>query len=150
MNLKFLGAEDFWCGALLIAMAAFFLVAGSDLAVGTALRMGPGYAPRVLAAFVGIAGICLSARSLLTEGPRLRAMPLRTLVFVLGAVAVFALLLDRVGLVFTTFAVVAVASAGIAGRRMGETLGLAVAVAAISALVFVYGLKLNIPLWPSL
>jgi len=150
MDLKFLGAQDFWCGLLLVAIAAFFLLAGRDLAIGTSLRMGPGYAPHLLAGFVGAAGIGLCARGLFAaEGTRLQAMSLRPLVFVLGAVAMFALLLERLGLVLTTFVVVAVASAALAGRRIGETLALAAAVAAICAVVFVYGLKLIIPLWPS-
>ncbi len=45
MSTRFLRGQDFWCGLLLIAIAIFFLYGGKDLAAGSLLRMGPGYAP---------------------------------------------------------------------------------------------------------
>jgi hypothetical protein len=148
MSWKFLGAQDFWCGVLLLAIAAFFLAAGSGLAVGSSLRMGPGYTPRLLSVMIGLAGAAVCVRGVLADAPRLEAETLRPLVLVLGAMLVFAFALQRIGLVLTIFGVVAIASAAIREARAKEVVLVATVMAVLCAALFVYGLKLVIPLWP--
>jgi hypothetical protein len=149
MNWKFLRAQDFWCGALLLAIAAFFLMAGSGLAVGTSLRMGPGYTPRLLSVMIGLTGAAICIRGVLAGAPRLEAETLRPLVLVLGAILFFAFALERIGLVLTIFCVVAIASAAIREARAKEVLVVATIMAVLCSALFVYGLKLVIPLWPT-
>ena len=40
--------KDFWSGLLFMGMGAAALILGSDLRVGTAARMGPGFVPRAI------------------------------------------------------------------------------------------------------
>jgi Tripartite tricarboxylate transporter TctB family len=149
MNWRFLGAQDFWCGALLVAIAAFFLTAGSELAVGTSLRMGPGYMPRLLSVMIGLAGAAICIRGLLANAPRLKAESLRPLALVLGAMLFFAFALQRIGLVLTIVCVVAIASAAIREARAKEVVVVASVMAVLCSALFVYGLRLVIPLWPT-
>ena len=43
------GQQDFWSGLLFVGFGAVALVIGRDYAMGTAMRMGPGYFPMILA-----------------------------------------------------------------------------------------------------
>src|SRR5262245_40989408 len=122
MNWRFLGAQDFWCGVLLLAIAAFFLTAGSGLAVGTSLRMGPGDAPRPLGVMIRLAGAVICIRGVLADATRLESEKLRPLLLVLGATLFFAFALERIGLVLTIVCVVAIASAAIREARAKEVL----------------------------
>lgn len=49
--------KDVVCGFLLIAIAAWFFWLGADLDVGRAVRMGPGYFPRVLCGLLAVLGL---------------------------------------------------------------------------------------------
>ena len=74
----------------------------------------------------------------------------RPLLVIAGSVALFAVLLDRAGLVLTTAGIVALSRAGRAGHPWRETLLLAGGAALGAALVFRYGLGMQLPLWPDL
>ena len=74
----------------------------------------------------------------------------RPLLVIAGSVALFAVMLDRAGLVLTTAAIVALSRAGRAGHPWRETLLLAGGAALGAALVFRYGLGMQLPLWPDL
>lgn len=72
---------------------------GRELNVGTAFRMGPGYLARLLTWILFGFGLLLLARAFLLHGPALAPWPLRPIGLVLGAMAVFALTVERGGLV---------------------------------------------------
>lgn len=150
MNRRFLKGQDFWCGLLLMSIAVFFLYGGRDLSSGTLLRMGPGYAPRILAALIGIIGVILCLKGLLRDGERVGAIKLRPIVFVLGGMAFFAIALGWLGLIATTFVVVLIACAAMERPRIVEVLALGLGISLASAVLFVFGLRLVIPLWPAL
>ena len=78
-------------GLVLLALAAlaFWLTAG--LAQGSLRELGPALLPRALAAGVGLCGAALVASAFLGVGERLDAWGLRGPVFVLAAIAAFAL-----------------------------------------------------------
>jgi hypothetical protein len=67
---------------------------------------------------------------------------------ILAALAVFAVLLPRLGLVFTTLATVVCATPAAADWRWRETVPFAVILAALSVFLFVKGLGLPVPVWP--
>ena len=134
--------------AFLVALGAFAFALASELSVGTAAAMGPGYVPRALAILIMIYGAVLGARAMLAAREAFPAIALRPLLMICAAVALFALLLPIAGLAATSFAVVA--CAGVAGYdvRLRENLVLAVALAAFAVLLFVTALGLPIPIWP--
>src|SRR5215470_677625 len=95
--------QEFWAGILLLAFGTVMFIGAADLAQGTALRMGPGYTPRILCGLLIITGVALVIRSAAVDGPSTGTWNVRPLIFVLGSVIFFAFALERLGLVITTF-----------------------------------------------
>jgi hypothetical protein len=71
------------------------------------------------------------------------------LVVVAVAVVLFGVLLPRLGLALTLPVVIAVAAFASVQSRRWEVLLLSILLTVFSVLVFVYGLRLPIPLWPA-
>jgi putative tricarboxylic transport membrane protein len=142
--------KDFWSGIMFLAFAAVALLTARGYSLGSAGRMGPGYFPMLLGGVLGLLGIILVARSLVNAGEavgRLHLIPL--LVIALG-VCLFGLAIERLGLVVTLIAVVAVTAFASRDSRPLEVSALALVLAAFSVGVFVYALRLPLPIWPSL
>ena len=59
-------SKDFWAGIMFLGFAAVAMVAARGYTPGTAGRMGPGYFPMVLGLLLGVLGLIIAARSLLT------------------------------------------------------------------------------------
>jgi Tripartite tricarboxylate transporter TctB family len=133
---------------LLVAVGAGALIAGSELPVGRAGNMGPGYVPRGLALIVIAFGIGLGVRAVLGRARPFPGISLRPLIFISGALALFALLLPFAGLVAASLAAVACASVAAADVRPVESAIAAAVLTAFAVLLFVAALGLPIPVWP--
>ena len=90
--------QDFWAGLLFLAVGCLALWFGRTYAFGTATRMGPGYMPTVLSWGLVLIGAFLSLRAFALEGPPIERSLFRPQVFILLAIIVFGLLIERVGL----------------------------------------------------
>jgi hypothetical protein len=142
--------KDFWSGVMFIAFAAVALFAARNYSLGTAVRMGPGYFPMLLGAGLAGIGAILVVRSFIVNGEPIMPVHIVPLAGIVLAVALFGALLQRLGLVVTLAIVIAISA--LAGRqtRFVEIVALAVVLAAFSVAVFVYGLRLPLPIWPEL
>ena len=60
--------KDFYSGLIFIAFGIGAIVIGSNYALGTAARMGPGYFPRMLGILLIVLGAALSLRALRVQG----------------------------------------------------------------------------------
>ena len=139
--------QDFWAGLLFVAIGCGALWFGRDFAVGALMRMGPGYVPRALSlALIGI-GAFLTLRSLVLEGPPIQRSLFRPQLFVLLAVVVFGLLIERVGLAPTVVAVAIVASLASYEMKWIEMVTLAVCLSITSAILFIYLLGQAMEIW---
>jgi hypothetical protein len=140
--------KDFWAGLFFIGVAAAFILAARQYGTGNMHRMGPGLFPILVSVLLGSLGLILSARAFAIDGlpvPRFYARPI---LVSLGAIALFGLALRHLGLIAAVAGLVLVAAAASRESRALETVGLAVALMAFSAVVFVWLLGLPIPLWP--
>ena len=143
-----LNVPDLAFALFLIALGALAFVLASDLAVGSAAVMGPGYVPRGLALLIMIYGVVMAARAVFAGREPFPAVALRPLLLIGAAVALFAVLLPLVGLVLTSIAVVLCAGLAAYDVRWRENTLLAVGLAAFAALLFVTALGLPIRVWP--
>ena len=141
--------KDFWSGVMFIAFAATAMLAARGYSFGTAGKMGPGYFPMALGAALGLIGLILVARSMVVAGEPVERIQIQPLSIIAIGVVLFGVLLEPLGLVVALIVVTLVAA--FAGResRPLEAAGLAVALAAFSAGIFVVALRLPLPLWPS-
>ena len=116
--------------------------------VGTTVRMGPGYLPRIVAWGLVALGAASMLRGVLAGGWRLEAIALRPVAAVALAVVGFALTVDRLGLFIASVIAVLVAAAGEARPRWREAVLIALGLAAFCSALFGWVLGLAIPVWP--
>ena len=140
--------RDFVAGIAMIAAGLFVaLYASHQYLIGTAARMGPGYFPTLLGwilAFLGLVVALLSFRPVvhLIEPP---PFTLRPFLAVIAAVALFALLITRLGLVPTTIMMVVVTASGSNSFRLARALVLGAVLSALAWLIFSLGLQMTLP-----
>jgi Tripartite tricarboxylate transporter TctB family len=142
--------KDFFAGLLFIAFGVAAIAIGSNYALGTAARMGPGYFPRILGLLLIALGLALALRALRLSGPPVPAFKWRPLVIVLGSVSVFGMVVNYAGVVLSTVLLIVASSAASHEFRVRESLISGVALAALAVGVFVIGLKLQLPIWPAI
>jgi hypothetical protein len=139
-------------GALFVAFAVFFYVAGRDYPMGTAAKMGPGYFPRLLTFILGGIGLAVMAGAV-TPKAELRALAkwdFKGLLWITGSVMLFAFLLYPLGFVVSLLVLVLVSSKASHEFTWKGALANAAVLTLLCVAVFVYGLGLQFPLWPTL
>jgi hypothetical protein len=143
-------AKDFWAGLIFIGFGLLFALAARNYSLGSAGRMGPGYFPLALSLVLLALGTIIALRSLFLRSepiPQLRVWPLLALS---AAISLFGIAIEPIGLVASVALVTALAARAGPQFRWLEVTGLAVALVAFSAAVFLYALGLPLTLWPSL
>lgn len=119
-----------------------------DLRIGTAMRMGPGYMPRLLCWIMIAFAVVVALRAFVVEGASLERWYVRPLGLILFSIWVFAETIDRLGLVPAVLLTTVIAALADVDSRKVEVAVLALALAVFSALVFVRLLGLPMDLWP--
>lgn len=141
-------SQDFATGLLFILIGIGAMWIGADYAMGTAQRPGTGVLPRILAwCLVGCGGL-LWVKALITDGPGLSGWAWRPLILITLAAVVFALLIDRVGLVVTMIVSLTIAALGTPQTRWLEYTGFLIFMIVVAVALFVYGLGMPIRVLP--
>jgi hypothetical protein len=143
--------KDVVAGLIYMVAGTAFSLGALNYKLGDAARMGPGWFPfwiGVLLVAVGMATVAsgMHTRALADDvkRPELRAMA-----WILGAVVLFGLLLNTAGLVLSLVVLVLVSSRASHEFKWKGALLNAVLLLALCVGAFVYGLGLQLPLWPS-
>jgi hypothetical protein len=139
---------DLAAGIFLLVVAALAWWFGQNLKVGTAYRMGPGYAPIMLSWIAGGFGAVLVLSALLRRGPGLERWCLRPMALVLGAMVVFGLCIERTGLLVASALAVALSGLAAPSPRIREIVILALCMAAFACLLFPFALNLPLKIFP--
>ena len=146
--LKIKSHQNFWAGLLFLSVGAVQTWLALQYDVGTPSQMGPGFVPALLGGILMMLGFIIASGGLLVRGPQLEPVHWRPLVCIVGALLVFALLIESAGLAPATLLVVLIAGSGYRQRISWIWLGvLAVGMAAIAVGLFTYALKQPIPAW---
>ena len=140
--------KDFWAGVIFVALGAAVIAVALGYPMGTAGRMGPGYFPRVLGGILMFLGALTALRGFTIQGPAFGGFPWRYFVFILGSVVVFAIALPKLGLAAASFLIVALSGMAAPEGKLWHVIAYAAILSLTVSLVFVYGLSLEIPLWP--
>jgi hypothetical protein len=130
------------CGLLLIATGLFFAYQSFELELGTALRMGPGYFPFILACALVLFGTIILFQSLRVDGGPIGAIAWRGMVFILPAPIFFGLTVRGLGFVPAIFVTALIASFASGRMKPLTALVLSAALTIFSVAVFSYGLGL--------
>ena len=141
--------KDFWAGFLFMVVGIAAIVLGSRYNLGTAARMGPGYFPRILGMLLILLGGIVALRALRLDGPAIPAWRWWSTGIVLGSVVLFGLIVTYAGLALSTVILIVLASSASSEFRWKEALISGLFLAALAVGVFIIGLKLQLPIWPT-
>jgi len=142
--------KDFWAGVLFAVIGATFAIVIQvyEYPIGTSRRMGPGFFPLAIAVLLAIIGLVIIAKAFVTDGGAISKFAWRPLLWILGGVILFGVLVKTIGLVLGIVMLVLVAAFGGHEFKLKEQLIAATVLAIGCTLVFVVGLKLPFPIWP--
>jgi hypothetical protein len=152
--------KNFWGGVLFAVIGAMFAVIAKGIpglsflpgyAMGTPARMGPAFFPFWLGLILFFIGLTIAIMGIREQGGPESGFPKyhwRPILFVLGAVVLFGIILKAVGMLVAGLMLVVIASMGSGEFKLKQSLILGLILVVFCALVFVWGLKLPIPLCP--
>ena len=150
--LQVLARRDVLAGLMFIGVALFGLWLSRNYPIGTALRMGTGYVPRLLCwILLGLGTVVLVQGLRDAQGAPVssgQAWGWRPVVFVTASLVIFGLSIERLGLVLSILLLVGVGAVAARGLRLLETVAAALVLIALSWGIFILGLGLTIPVWP--
>lgn len=140
--------KDVLAGLAFVAFGLAFAAGAMTYQVGSPLRMGPGFFPLMLGGVLALLGGIIAVKPALDEDATpLTGPAVRAIVLILGAIIFFGLTVRGLGIIPATF--VATLLSALASNKASprSALLLAVGLTVISYLVFVAGLRLNLPLF---
>jgi hypothetical protein len=150
MKFRIRNQQDFAAGMIYIVGGIGFALGALNYTIGDAARMGPGWFPfavGVLLAFVGVITALNAVRPHASE-EKVKRPELGSLAWVLGGVVLFGLLLPHLGLVISMFVLVMVSSRASHEFKWLSAFLNSVFLVAFCIGVFIYGIHLQMPLWP--
>lgn len=156
--------KNFWGGVLFIALGGMFALIAKGLkfgdttllagySMGTPARMGPGFFPFYLGMILVVLGVIIAFSGMRVhdnDPGKVEKFHWKPILFVLGAVVLFGIVLKAIGMLLAGILLVMIAGFGSATFAFKRMAILAVALVVFCALVFVWGLKLPIPLCPDI
>ena len=150
MNIK--SQKDFWSGLMFLVVGVAFAWGSTTYNFGSSARPGPAYFPFGLGVLTAVLGAVLLFKALTIEsegGDPIGAWAWKPLLTITLAVAVFGWALPHLGM-FVALPLLVVASA-LAGDEFHwkDAIINSIVLTAGSWFIFIWGLKLTIPLLPS-
>ncbi|HSI50842.1 MAG TPA: tripartite tricarboxylate transporter TctB family protein [Ideonella sp.] len=150
--MKIKNQKDFWSGLMFVAVGIAFAWGATEYSFGSSARPGPGYFPFGLGILMAVLGGVVLFKALTIEsadGDPVGSFAWRPLLIILAAVFVFGLTLERLGMFISLPLLVIISSLASEEFSWRAAILNAVVLTAMSWAVFVLGLKLIIPLWPT-
>jgi len=140
--------QDIAGGLLLTAIGVFVALYSNQYDMGTPARMGPGFFPRILGWLLAALGVLIAVPAFFRRGQGIQVQWGNAL-FVLGAIVLFAFLLRPAGILVATTLAAFVASMADKEISWKGRVYVSLGVAAVTWLVFIFGLSMRLPLWPA-
>jgi hypothetical protein len=149
--LHVLTRKNVLAGLMFIAIAALGLWVSRDYPIGTALRMGTGYVPRLLCWILMGLGAAILVQGLREKDAPPESISWRQLmpiVVVTTSLIAFAFAIEQLGLVLSILLLVGIGAIAARDIKIWELLVAALVLVALSWVIFILGLGLTIPVWP--
>ena len=150
--MKIKSQRDFWSGLMFVAIGLAFAWGATNYTFGTSARPGAAYFPFGLGLILAALGCAVLFKALTIEsegGDPIGRVAWKPLLIIVGAVAMFGVILPRLGMFISLPLLVLVAASASDEFHWKDALVNAVILTIGSWFIFIYGLKLTIPLYPS-
>jgi hypothetical protein len=149
---KIKSQKDFWSGLMFLVVGVGFAWGAQTYNFGTSARPGPGYFPFGLGLLVALLGAIILFKALTIEAPDgdpIGHIAWKPLGIIVGSVVLFGVMLPRLGMAVSLPVLVLVASAASDEFHLRFSILNAAILTVFSWLIFIKGLGLTIPLWPT-
>jgi len=150
--LKIKSQKDFWSGLMFVVVGVAFAWGATNYSFGASARPGPGYFPFGLGILMAVLGAFILFKAVTIEvegGDRIGAWAWKPLGIIVFSVASFGWFLPHLGMVVALPILVVISSLAGDEFHWRDALINAIVLTIGSWVIFIYGLKLTIPLWPS-
>ena len=136
--------KDFLSGLMFVAFGLGALYVGQNLAIGTPVRMGPGYVPRMLSLIMLALGVVICIVAMVAGSEPVEKPKWKPITLVTLGIVCFALLFERAGLIPSLTVLILIASLAGEEFKLTEVIGNIVVLSVLCTLVFKVGLGMNI------
>ena len=150
--MKIKSQRDFWSGLMFIVVGVVFAIGARNYSLGSSARPGPGYFPLMLSVIMAILGAVVLFKALTIEtegGDRIGDIAWRPLLVIVVAILVFGATITWLGMVIAVPILIAISSLAGDEFHWRDVIINAIVLTIASWLIFIVGLKLTIPMWPS-
>jgi hypothetical protein len=150
--MKIKNQQDFWAGLMFILIGVGFAWGALAYSFGSSARPGPAYFPFGLGILLALLGGLELFKALAIEsegGGLISPWPFKQMALILSAVVVFGYLLPRLGMAVTLPLLIGISSLASGEFHWKEVLINIVVLTIGSWAIFIKGLGLTIPLWPT-
>jgi hypothetical protein len=140
--------RDIIGGVLMVAIGLFAAIYAQRYEFGALNRMGPGYFPVALGVMLALLGLLIAVPAFFRPSVPGDSVRWKVLLIITASVVFFALTLKPLGVLFSTAIAVLIstlADPAISWKTRGKV---SAGVAALTWLVFVFGLNMVLPTWP--
>jgi len=145
--LKVRSPQNLGAGVVFILIGLVGLYMGWDLTYGSPRNMGPGFFPIWLSWLIIAMGAICVFRSVAFDGPPIQAMNFRVVGCVFLGALLFGYLIEYIGLFFALILMTLVATQARKDTSLKEVAILAVCMAFLAVIVFVFILGQAMPAW---
>ncbi len=149
--MKIRNQKDFMSGLMFIAVGAFFAILARSYQMGTPAKMGSGYFPFWLGVVLALLGLFVLLGSLKSSADEegIGKWDWKSVTWVTCSVIIFAVALPYAGLILSLVVLIFISAMASHEFHWKGTLVSAVLLNVIAYFAFVWGLKLQFPVWPS-
>lgn len=151
-SLKVKSEKDFWSGLMFVVAGVGFAWGATNYSFGSAARPGPAYFPFGLGVILAGLGAIILFKSLVVEtegGDRIGGIAWKPLGIIVGSVVLFGFTLPLLGMVIALPLLVLTSALAGDEFHIGEALANGLVLMVASYGIFIKGLGLIIPVWPS-
>lgn len=142
--------KDILAGGIFIVLGVAFATGSLGYAIGSPLRMGPGYVPLVLGGILAGLGLLVIAKGFIAgEGEPIGNVDWRAVVLISAALLFFGITVRGLGVVGALFGSSLLAALARSQTPIREALIIAVGLTALSVVIFIFALQLRLPLFGS-
>jgi Tripartite tricarboxylate transporter TctB family len=139
--------KDVLAGAIFVAFGVAFATGSLAYEIGSPLRMGPGFVPIVLGIILAGFGLLVIVKGFVAgEGESIGEVDWRAIVFITAALLFFGITVRGLGVVGALFGSSLLAALARSATSLREALLIAVALTALSVVIFIFALQLRLPL----
>lgn len=150
--MKIKSQKDFWSGLMFMAVGLGFAWGATSYSFGSSARPGPAYFPFGLGVLLAIMGALVWFASITVEtedGDPIGSIAWKPLIIITGSVVMFGFILPKLGMILSLPLLIIVAALAGDEFHWKDSVISVVVLTLGSWLIFIKGLSLVIPLWPS-